>query len=49
MMPLLDRIEKGEIDPTFTITHRLRLEDVPAVYDTFLKKEDDCVKAVLTP
>jgi threonine dehydrogenase-like Zn-dependent dehydrogenase len=49
MKPLLNRIERGEIDPSFIITHRLRLEDAPAAYDIFVKKEDDCVKVVLTP
>ena len=49
MRPLLERIQKGEIDPTFVITHRLRLEDAPKGYDIFVNKEDDCVKVVLTP
>jgi threonine dehydrogenase-like Zn-dependent dehydrogenase len=47
MRPLLDRIEHGEIDPTFVITHRMRLEDAPRGYDLFLKKEDNCEKVVL--
>ncbi|HJU89898.1 MAG TPA: zinc-dependent alcohol dehydrogenase [Gemmatimonadaceae bacterium] len=47
MRPLLDRIENGEIDPTFVITHRLRLEDAPRGYDMFLKKQDHCEKVVL--
>ena len=49
MKPLLERIEKGEIDPTFIITHRMSLEDAPTGYDEFLTKEDECVKVVLTP
>jgi threonine dehydrogenase-like Zn-dependent dehydrogenase len=49
MRPLLDRIEKGEIDPSFVITHRMRLDDAPEGYDTFLHKEDGCVKVVLQP
>src|SRR5918999_697351 len=49
MRPLLERIQKGEIDPSFVITHRMRLEDAPYGYETFLNKEDDCVKVVLTP
>jgi len=49
MKPLLDRIQKGEIDPSFIITHRLSLEDGPGGYDTFMNKEDDCVKTVLKP
>jgi threonine dehydrogenase-like Zn-dependent dehydrogenase len=48
MRPLLDRIERGEIDPTFVITHRMKLDDAPRGYDTFLRKEDDCMKVVLS-
>jgi threonine dehydrogenase-like Zn-dependent dehydrogenase len=47
MKPLLERIEKGEIDPSFVITHRLRLEDAARGYETFLEKEEECVKVVL--
>ena len=46
---LLERIVKGEIDPSFVITHRARLEDGPALYKTFRDKEDGCIKVVLTP
>jgi threonine dehydrogenase-like Zn-dependent dehydrogenase len=49
MRPLLERIEKGEIDPSFVITHRMRLEDAPDGYDIFLNKEEDCIKVVLQP
>ena len=48
MKPLLERIERGEIDPTFIITHRLKLEDAPKGFDLFMHKEDDCMKVVLT-
>jgi threonine dehydrogenase-like Zn-dependent dehydrogenase len=49
MKPLLERVEKGEIDPSFVVTHRLPLEQAPRGYDMFLNKEDDCVKVVLKP
>jgi threonine dehydrogenase-like Zn-dependent dehydrogenase len=49
MKPLLERIKKGEIDPSFVITHRMRLDDAPKGYDIFVNKEDDCVKVVLKP
>jgi threonine dehydrogenase-like Zn-dependent dehydrogenase len=49
MQPLLRRIEDGEIDPTFVITHRMRLDEAPEGYAMFAKKQDDCVKVVLTP
>ena len=46
--PLLNRIEQGEIDPSFVITHRLPLEEAPNAYETFKQKQDDCVKVVLS-
>jgi threonine dehydrogenase-like Zn-dependent dehydrogenase len=49
MRPLLDRIERGDIDPTFIITHRMTLDQAPEMYDTFLHKEDECLKVVLKP
>jgi threonine dehydrogenase-like Zn-dependent dehydrogenase len=49
MRPLLERIQKGEIDPSFVITHRMRLDDAPHGFEIFLKKEDNCEKIVLTP
>ena len=49
MRPLLERIQNGEIDPSFVITHRMRLEDAPTGYDIFTNKEDDCIKIVLKP
>jgi threonine dehydrogenase-like Zn-dependent dehydrogenase len=47
MRPLLERVQNGEIDPSFVITHRLPLDQAPKGYDMFLKKEDDCEKVVL--
>jgi threonine dehydrogenase-like Zn-dependent dehydrogenase len=49
MRPLLERIERGELDPTRIITHRLPLEEAPHAYDIFKNKQDDCEKVVLTP
>jgi threonine dehydrogenase-like Zn-dependent dehydrogenase len=49
MQPLLERIQNGEIDPIFVITHRMRLDDAPEGYETFLNKWNDCVKVVLKP
>jgi threonine dehydrogenase-like Zn-dependent dehydrogenase len=48
MRPLLERIQRGEIDPSFVITHRLRLEDAPSGYEMFLHKRDNCEKVVLS-
>jgi threonine dehydrogenase-like Zn-dependent dehydrogenase len=49
MQPLLERIQKGEIDPTFVITHHMALEDAPEGYRMFCDKQDDCIKIVLKP
>jgi threonine dehydrogenase-like Zn-dependent dehydrogenase len=49
LRPLLERIVKGDIKPSFVITHRLTLEDAPKAYKTFLEKDDDCIKVVLKP
>jgi threonine dehydrogenase-like Zn-dependent dehydrogenase len=49
LRPLLERIQEGEIDPSFVITHRMRLEDAPYGYETFLNKQDECLKVVLKP
>ena len=49
LRPLLNRIESGDIDPSFVITHRLRLDDAPRGYEVFLNKEDECMKVVMTP
>jgi threonine dehydrogenase-like Zn-dependent dehydrogenase len=48
MKPLLDRIQRGEIDPSFVTTHRLPLQQAPRGYDMFLNKEDNCEKVVLS-
>jgi len=49
-MPLLlDLVQQGKIDPTFIITHRAPLDDAPALYEKFKKKEDNCIKVVLKP
>jgi threonine dehydrogenase-like Zn-dependent dehydrogenase len=49
MGPLLERIQNGEIDPSFVITHRLNLSDAASGYSTFLNKQDECMKVVLRP
>ena len=49
LKPLLERIEKGEIDPSFVITHIGKLEDGPDLYRTFRDKQDQCIKVVLKP
>jgi threonine dehydrogenase-like Zn-dependent dehydrogenase len=46
---LLNRIDRQEIDPSFVITHRVGLDDVPEMYETFKQKQDDCIKVVIRP
>jgi threonine dehydrogenase-like Zn-dependent dehydrogenase len=47
--PLLEKIQAGEIDPSFVITHTVPLADAPEMYKTFRDKEDGCIKVVLKP
>jgi threonine dehydrogenase-like Zn-dependent dehydrogenase len=49
MKPLLERIQNGEIDPSFVITHQMKLSDAPNGYGMFVNKDDDCIKIVLKP
>jgi threonine dehydrogenase-like Zn-dependent dehydrogenase len=48
LKPLLERVERGEIDPSFVITHRLSLEDGAQGYSTF-DGQNGCIKVVLRP
>jgi threonine dehydrogenase-like Zn-dependent dehydrogenase len=49
LRPLLERIQRGEIDPSFVITHTIPLDQAPDGYSKFLNKEDECIKIVLKP
>ncbi|MGZ8414007.1 MAG: zinc-dependent alcohol dehydrogenase [Gemmatirosa sp.] len=49
MRPLLERIERGDIDPSRIISHTVRLDDAPKMYEIFQEKRDDCLKVVLRP
>ncbi len=49
LKPLLERVQKGDIDPSFLITHQLPLEEAPRAYKIFRDKEDNCIKVVLKP
>jgi threonine dehydrogenase-like Zn-dependent dehydrogenase len=44
---LLDRIQRGDIDPSFVISHTMNLSDAPKGYEMFLNKVDNCEKIVL--
>ncbi len=49
MKPLLERIQKGDIDPAFVISHRVAIDDVPEMYRIFRDKQDHCTKVVIDP
>lgn len=46
---LMSKIEAGDIDPSFVITHRLSLDEGPEAYRAFRAKEDGCIKVVMRP
>lgn len=45
----MERIERGELDPRFLITHRMCLSEGPEAYALFRDRQDECLKVVLTP
>jgi threonine dehydrogenase-like Zn-dependent dehydrogenase len=49
LRPLLERVQNGEIDPSFVVTHQLPLDEAPRGYELFKNKEDECLKVVLKP
>jgi threonine dehydrogenase-like Zn-dependent dehydrogenase len=49
MKPLLERIEKGQIDPTFLISHRITLDEAPDMYKIWRDKKDQVTKIVIDP
>jgi threonine dehydrogenase-like Zn-dependent dehydrogenase len=49
MEPLLKRVQEGEIDPSFVISHQLPLDRAPQAYRMFRDKQDQCTKVVLKP
>ena len=49
MAPLLERVQKGEIEPSFVISHTLPLEDAPSAYRKVRDKQDHCTEVVLKP
>ena len=46
---LLDHIERGDIDPSVIISHRVALDDAPEMYRLFRDKQDECIKVVMKP
>jgi len=47
MRPLLERIERGDIDPSFVVSHQMNLDDAAKGYDMFMHKQDDVMKIIL--
>lgn len=46
---LIRRIEEGQLDPSFVITHTKGLDEGPEMYKVFRDKQDSCIKVVLKP
>ncbi|HSH80057.1 MAG TPA: zinc-dependent alcohol dehydrogenase [Herpetosiphonaceae bacterium] len=46
---LLEHVARGELDPSYLVTHRFSLEEAPRGYEMFKTKEDGCVRAVFIP
>ena len=49
LKPLLKKIQDGEIDTTFLISHRLPLEEAPKGYENFKNNQNEWTKVVLKP
>jgi threonine dehydrogenase-like Zn-dependent dehydrogenase len=49
MRPLLDRVEKGQIDPSYIISHRITLDEAPEMYKVWRDKKDKVTKIVIDP
>jgi threonine dehydrogenase-like Zn-dependent dehydrogenase len=48
MKPLLERIQRGDIDPSFVVSHHMNLDDAARGYDMFMHKQDDVMKIVMS-
>jgi threonine dehydrogenase-like Zn-dependent dehydrogenase len=46
---LLEHAQRGELDPSYLVTHTMSLEDAPRGYELFKKKQDGCVRVVFRP
>jgi hypothetical protein len=49
MQPLLERVQRGEINPSFVVTHRASIDQAPEMYRTFRDKKDHCIKVMMDP
>lgn len=46
---LVRRVDEGQIDPSFVVTHTVGLDQGPDMYNVFRNKQDSCIKVVLKP
>ncbi len=46
---LLEHVQRGEVDPSLIVTHRLSLEEAPSAYKLFKNKEEGCIRVMLRP
>jgi threonine dehydrogenase-like Zn-dependent dehydrogenase len=49
MKPLLKRIEEGQIDPSYIISHRITLDEAPEMYKVWRDKKQNVTKIVIDP
>jgi threonine dehydrogenase-like Zn-dependent dehydrogenase len=49
LQPLSEKIQRGEIDPSFVISHHVSLQEVPEMYERWNNKEDGVIKVAWTP
>jgi threonine dehydrogenase-like Zn-dependent dehydrogenase len=49
MRPLLEKIRRGDIDPSFVVSHTFPLDEAPRAYRMLRDKEDECTKVVMKP
>jgi threonine dehydrogenase-like Zn-dependent dehydrogenase len=49
MRPLLERIENGQIDPSYIISHRITLDEAPRMYEVWRDKKESVTKIVIDP
>jgi threonine dehydrogenase-like Zn-dependent dehydrogenase len=45
----MDKLKDGSFDPSFLITHRISLQDVPMMYEKLFNQQDGCMKVMITP
>jgi threonine dehydrogenase-like Zn-dependent dehydrogenase len=49
MPRMFEHLQRGDLDTSFLVTHRMSLEESPRGYELFKNKEDGCLRAVFAP